>query len=157
MRILQKNRFFWLAAIVWLAIDWATKQIASENMHLGSSIELWRNVFHFTYAVNTGAAFSLFRNSVDVLKWISLLVSIGLANIAFWIDNLSLLEQFGYGSILGGAMGNGIDRFIRGYVVDFLDFRLIRFPIFNFADVAINIGLLCLFGVFLTGFSDRTD
>jgi signal peptidase II len=53
-------------------------------------------------------------------------------------------EQVGYGFILGGALGNGIDRFAAGEVVDFLDFRLIRFPIFNMADVFINIGIICL-------------
>lgn len=53
-------------------------------------------------------------------------------------------EQLGYGLILGGALGNGIDRFALGYVVDFLDFRLINFPVFNLADVFINIGIVCL-------------
>jgi signal peptidase II len=46
--------------------------------------------------------------------------------------------------ILGGAMGNGIDRFVLGYVVDFLDFRLINFPVFNVADSFISIGIVCL-------------
>ncbi|MCA1994618.1 MAG: signal peptidase II, partial [Coleofasciculus sp. S288] len=46
--------------------------------------------------------------------------------------------------ILGGALGNGIDRFLAGYVVDFLDFRLINFPVFNLADVFINVGIICL-------------
>ncbi|MEO1127008.1 MAG: signal peptidase II, partial [Cyanobacteria bacterium J06639_16] len=50
----------------------------------------------------------------------------------------------GYGCVLGGALGNGIDRMLAGQVVDFLDFRLINFPIFNLADVFINIGIVCL-------------
>ncbi|MEB3159968.1 MAG: signal peptidase II, partial [Synechocystis sp.] len=54
------------------------------------------------------------------------------------------LEQLGYGCILAGAFGNGIDRFALGHVVDFFDFRLINFPIFNMADVFINIGIACL-------------
>jgi signal peptidase II len=157
MAIFDKNRYFWLAALIWVSLDWGTKHFACENMQLGDSVELWRNVFHFTYAVNTGAAFSLFKNSVDVLKWISLLVSLVLASIAIWNSNLNRYEQLGYGSILGGAIGNGIDRFTKGYVVDFLDFRLIRFPIFNFADVAINLGLLCLLAAFFTGLSDRPN
>jgi signal peptidase II len=53
-------------------------------------------------------------------------------------------EQVGYGLILSGAMGNGLDRLLAGEVIDFLDFRLIRFPIFNIADVCINIGIICL-------------
>ena len=54
------------------------------------------------------------------------------------------IEQSGYGFILAGAVGNGIDRFFLGHVIDFLDFRLINFPIFNLADVFINIGIFCL-------------
>jgi signal peptidase II len=50
----------------------------------------------------------------------------------------------GYGCILAGAVGNGIDRFLFGHVIDFLDFRLINFPIFNLADVSINIGIAAL-------------
>lgn len=50
----------------------------------------------------------------------------------------------GYGCLLGGALGNGIDRFLTGEVVDFLDFRWIQFPVFNVADIAINIGIACL-------------
>jgi signal peptidase II len=53
-------------------------------------------------------------------------------------------EQAGYGFILAGALGNGIDRFFNGEVVDFLDFRLIQFPVFNVADICINIGIICL-------------
>jgi signal peptidase II len=149
MRILWKHRFFWLI------LDFTTKHIASVNMQLGDSLGIWQNAFHLTYAINTGAAFSLFQNKVDILKWISLGVSLGLAGIAIWSQKLSLWEQIGYGCILGGALGNGLDRFTRGYVVDFLDFRLIRFPIFNFADVAINLGLCCLFVAFFSGSSDR--
>ena len=55
-----------------------------------------------------------------------------------------MLEQLGYGFILSGAVGNGIDRFLFGYVIDFLDFRLINFPVFNIADVAINVGVIIL-------------
>lgn len=64
--------------------------------------------------------------------------------LAWFGDRQTLWEQGGYGFILAGAMGNGVDRFLFGYVVDFLDFRLINFPVFNIADVCINIGIACL-------------
>jgi signal peptidase II len=101
------------------------------------------NIFHLTYVRNTGAAFSLFQGA-DWLRWLSLVVSIGLIALAWFGPNLSIFEQLGYSFILGGALGNGIDRFANGYVVDFLDFRLIKFPVFNLADVFINIGIICL-------------
>ena len=63
---------------------------------------------------------------------------------AWYVPKMNKVEQLGYGFILAGALGNGIDRFLFGYVVDFLDFRLIKFPVFNLADVSINLGILFL-------------
>jgi len=100
-------------------------------------------VFHLTYVQNTGAAFSFFRGGAGWLRWLSLLVSLGLMIFA-WREKLSKVEQLAYGFILAGALGNGIDRFLFGYVVDFLDFRLINFPVFNIADMCINIGIIFL-------------
>jgi len=88
---------------------------------------------------------SLFSNGgVYWLRWLSLAVSLGLMAAAWFGPRFDRWEQMGYGLILGGALGNGIDRFLAGHVVDFLDFRLIQFPIFNLADVSINLGILCL-------------
>ena len=111
---------------------------------IGDTLPLWENVFHFTYVINTGAAFSFFRGQVDILRWVSLIVSVILILFVWYSPKMSRLEQLGYGFILSGAIGNGIDRFLLGHVIDFLDFRLINFPIFNIADVAINIGVLIL-------------
>ena len=72
------------------------------------------------------------------------LVSLVLVFIGLRFQLAHRWEQAGYGFILSGALGNGIDRFFNGEVVDFLDFRLIRFPIFNVADICINIGIACL-------------
>ncbi|MGL5196867.1 MAG: signal peptidase II, partial [Chroococcales cyanobacterium] len=66
-------------------------------------------------------------------------------------------EEVGFGLILGGAVGNGIDRFLLGEVIDFLDFRLINFPVFNIADVSINIGIICLLIVMLRPSRPRND
>ena len=89
-------------------------------------------------------AFSLLSGKVEWLRWLSLGVSLVLIALALFGPTLNLWDQFGYGLILGGAMGNGIDRFILGHVVDFLDFRLISFPVFNVADSFISIGIVCL-------------
>jgi signal peptidase II len=64
--------------------------------------------------------------------------------LAWFGSKMKLTEQLGYGFILAGALGNGIDRFLFGYVVDFLDFRLIQFPVFNLADIFINVGIIFL-------------
>lgn len=142
MRI--KNRFFWKIALGSLILDHLTKFWVVRNFALGESWPVWSGVFHFTYVRNTGAAFSLFSDNGWWLRWLSLGVSLGLMALAWYGPKMNRWEQSGYGFILGGALGNGIDRFIAGYVVDFLDFRLIRFPVFNLADVFINVGIICL-------------
>lgn len=142
---MTKNRFFWMAAIVSLLLDHLTKYWVVQNFRLNETLPLWSGVFHFTYVRNSGAAFSLFSGGEGWwLRWLSILVSLGLIALAWFGPSLQRWEQVGYGLILGGALGNGIDRFIAGSVVDFLDFRLIRFAVFNLADVFINIGLICL-------------
>jgi len=138
-----KNRFFWVAAVVSLILDQLTKYWVVQNFKLAETLPLWPGVFHFTFVTNTGAAFSLFQGGAW-LRWLSLAVSIGLIALASFGPALSTFEQLGYGFILGGAVGNGIDRFATGYVVDFLDFRLINFAVFNLADVFINVGIVCL-------------
>ncbi|AFZ29710.1 signal peptidase II [Gloeocapsa sp. PCC 7428] len=139
-----KNRLFWIVAVISLVIDQLTKFWVVQNFYLSETQPLIEGVFHLTYVTNTGAAFSLFSGKVEWLRWLSLAVSLGLMALAWFGGVMRTFEQLGYGLILGGALGNGIDRFVAGSVVDFLDFRLIQFPIFNFADVSINIGIICL-------------
>ena len=142
---MKKKRIFWTVALIGLILDQVTKYIVVQNFaDIGDSFPLWKNVFHFTYIINTGAAFSFFRGGVIWLRWLSLIVSLGLIAFAWYVPRMKKIEQLGYGFILAGALGNGIDRFLFGYVVDFLDFRLIKFPVFNIADVSINIGIFFL-------------
>lgn len=144
----QKNPIFWGVAIISLIVDHLTKFWIVQTLELTNppqTIPLWPDVLHLTYVINTGAAFSLFSNGgVLWLRWLSLGVSLGLMALAWWGPRVNRWEQTGYGLILGGALGNGIDRFIFGHVIDFLEFRFIEFPIFNVADISINIGIACL-------------
>lgn len=139
-----KNRLFWIAGSVGLIFDQLTKYLIARSLELTESIPLWEGVFHFTYVTNKGAAFGLFRESGGWLRWLSLAVSLGLMALAWFGPKMQRWEQVGYGFILAGALGNGIDRFLYGEVIDFLDIRLINFAIFNIADVCINIGIICL-------------
>lgn len=142
-----RNHLFWIAAVLGLVIDQLTKYWVIQTFELTTppdSMPLWPGVFYFTYVTNTGAAFSLFSNNGEWLKWLSMAVSAGLVALGWGVTLPNRWEQVGYGFILAGALGNGIDRVLAGEVVDFLDFRLIRFPIFNMADVCINIGIICL-------------
>jgi signal peptidase II len=138
-----KNFSFWVCALFWLVLDQVSKGAIAQNSNL-QDLAIWQGVFHLRYITNSGAAFSLFSGGSGWLKWVSLLVSLALVILGIRNSKLNKWEQFGYGCILGGALGNGIDRFRTGAVIDFLDFRLINFPVFNFADIAINVGLAFL-------------
>jgi len=144
-KFMKRKRIFWLVAILGIIFDQLSKYLVVQKFDaINDTFPLLEGIFHLTYVINTGAAFSVFSGQVEVLRWVSLVVSLLLIIFVWYIPRLSLLEQLGYGFILAGAIGNGIDRFLFGYVVDFLDFRLINFPVFNIADVAINIGVLLL-------------
>lgn len=149
-----KNSIFWIFAFISFALDQLTKYWIVQNFHLEETRPLILGIFHLTYVKNTGAAFSILAGRADILRWLSLFVSLCLMAYALFGNKLKKLEQIGYGLLLGGAMGNGVDRFIAGSVVDFLDFRLIRFPIFNFADVFINLGIICWL---IANFSNTQD
>lgn len=138
-----KNRLFWIAAGIGLTLDQLTKYWVVQAMELGQDIPIWEGVFHFKYVLNKGAAWGMFAGAWW-LRWLSLIVSLALMALALFGPKMNRWEQAGYGFILAGALGNGLDRFLAGQVVDFLDFRLISFPIFNLADVFINIGIACL-------------
>lgn len=161
---MQKNRFFWIAAILGLVIDRVTKLWVVKTMALGQTIVVIPNLLHFVYVINPGAAFGIFSGS-PFLRWLSLIASVALMAWAWFGRRFPRWEQWGYGFILSGALGNGIDRFVLGHVVDFIkvpfvyvpypnpfpQFEWIQFPIFNIADICINVGIVCLLiGVYRT-------
>ena len=155
-----KNHIFLIVAFVAVILDQLTKYWVVEASSFWPletlrdpktgitydrhTLSLLQGIFHFTYVKNDGAAFSILSGQVDLLRWLSLGVSLILIAVALFGPVLDRWDQLGYGCILGGAIGNGIDRFALGYVVDFLDFRLINFAVFNVADSFISIGIVCL-------------
>jgi signal peptidase II len=140
-----RNYYFWLAAIINILIDVFSKRAIVEMLRVErTSIAIIPNIFHFTYIRNHGAAFSILEGN-PLLRWLSLIVSLILMAIAIFKTFSNIWEQLGFGLILAGAVGNGIDRlFFDGSVVDFIDLRIINFAIFNWADVSINLGIICL-------------
>jgi len=135
-----------LAAIGVAALDQATKIIVSENMSLYESIQLCGSFVRITYARNPGIAFGL---SFGFLSgWpLTMITVVGAGLIcAFLLTQRELTKgrSVMVGLILGGAIGNLIDRMARGEVVDFLDvgFGSTRWPVFNVADSAVVVGVL---------------
>jgi signal peptidase II len=148
-----KNPWLWSLASLAIGIDRFSKQWVDSHLASGETMSFLPGFLQLTLTRNTGAAFSLFSGGSDWLKWVSLITSIGLVvyGTTAW---LGLWEQFGFGLLLGGAVGNGFDRFVYGQVTDFLELRFIQFPVFNIADIAINLGLICLVAGTLWGNKD---
>lgn len=131
--------------LLMLVIDQYTKYIIDTNFLLGESSVVIDGFFNLTYVQNRGMAFGLFQGKIDVVSIIALFAV--LIILGFFIKNfkkMSILERIAYTMIFSGAIGNLIDRFLRGYVIDMLDFRGIWSFIFNFADVWINIGVILI-------------
>jgi len=131
-----------LLALFIIVVDQLFKYYIQTYMMLGMSIPIIQDVFHITYILNPGAAFGLFENQTTFFVIIA--VCMVIAAIYFYpkIPEQYSLLRFGTGLIVGGAMGNVIDRIKTGYVVDFFDFRI--WPIFNIADIGIVCGVGCI-------------
>ena len=98
--------------------------------------------FHLDYVENFCASFNLFSGSRIFLSIISIIISILLIYFILLKKIISNIDLLSYSFILGGTLGNGIDRVTKGYVIDFINLNFIDFPVFNISDIAINIGLL---------------
>ncbi|MEY2643873.1 MAG: hypothetical protein RLZZ611_522 [Cyanobacteriota bacterium] len=132
-----------VAAVV-VAVDQLTKLWALQHLTGRGVQPLLPGLLQQQLVFNTGAAFSMLTGNTLLLGLVSAAVAVGLA---LWIQMagpLRQLQMLGLGLLLGGAIGNGIDRFRLGQVVDFLELVPIQFPIFNGADVAINLAVACL-------------
>jgi len=130
-----------VAALV-LIVDRLTKVWAVGNLRSGGSIEIPLGIFRLTLVLNTGAAFGTFKGGL--VFFIALSVSV-IAFIIFYIlrNRISgISAPLALGLILGGALGNLMDRIWFGYVIDFLDLRV--WPVFNIADSAITVGTVIL-------------
>ena len=101
-------------------------------------------LFKLDFVKNYGAAFNIFSGSRIFLSIISIIFSIIIINLIIRIKSSKLLDLFGYIIILSGTIGNGIDRIFKGYVVDFINLNIINFPVFNIADIYINIGFILI-------------
>ena len=121
-------------------------QISKYFITLNYDYFLNKNIFIFSinFARNYGAAFNIFEGNRVFLSLISIVSSLILIYFIFFKGRLNLLDRYGLSLILAGSLGNGIDRIIKGYVIDFINLKLFDFPIFNIADIAINIGCIIL-------------
>ena len=129
-------RKYWWIAVLTVIADQASKWAC---LSLTERVTLIPGVLALTYAENTGMAFSLFSGR----SWLLGIVSAGCI-LAGWLIlrrvRLGMLSRTAAMLMLGGAVGNMIDRFLRGFVVDMFEFLFMDFAIFNVADAALTVG-----------------
>ncbi len=133
----------WMVTVLTIIADQGSKIFVAKRMELGQSIPVLGNFFRITFIRNAGGAFGIFLGG----GWFYLLASI-LAIILsfFYLRKMSaghLWSRISLALILGGALGNLIDRVRYGMVIDFLDFGIgrLRWPVFNLADAAVTVGV----------------
>ena len=137
----KKAVIIFLLPLLIILLDQLIKVIVIKNIPLISSIEIIPGFFSLTHIHNYGAAFGLFQNSTQLLTWFSIII---IGAVLYLYDEIPKEKtvQIFVALVLGGTLGNLIDRIRFGYVVDFINFKI--WPAFNLADSAITIGIIGL-------------
>ena len=126
--------------ILSIAADQLSKYLVVENLVEIGSFPLIENILHFTYVENRGAAFGMLSNH----RWVFMVLSVlGIGAMIVWLaweKPKSLWMRAAISLVIGGGIGNMIDRIALGYVIDFIDCRFIDFYVFNIADSCVCVG-----------------
>ena len=139
---IQTKLYFLSLSIFIVLIDQFTKYLMFYNKKLFINKDFL--LFKLDFVKNYGAAFNIFSGSRIFLSFISIIFSILLIYLILSKNTLKSIDLFSYSFILGGTIGNGIDRILKGFVIDFINLNIINFPVFNIADISINIGFIIL-------------
>ena len=137
---------FLLSSVVLVAIDQFTKRLAFTNLFNNKSIVLLDGILELTYVENRGAAFGMLQNKQIFFYILTIIVFVVIFTYLYKMK-LSMHYAPLYIALIlifSGAVGNFIDRIKSMYVIDFIYFKLIDFPVFNFADICITIGCFIL-------------
>ena len=152
-----------MIAIIYLSIllfivDQISKILTVKLIEINKGIEIIKNFFYLTYTHNTGAAFSILTGQRILLILIATIILIILFNYIRKNKVKEKIDILAFSLIIGGSLGNLIDRIVRGYVVDFIDTKIFgyNFPIFNLADTFIVIGVFLLI-IILSRKEDKND
>ena len=142
MKLYFKYKINYLLTISFFCIlDQLSKIYINLNLNKLYNLDLF--IFNIDFVRNYGAAFNLLSGSRFFLSFISVISAIILSYFIFISENKHI-NKYGLSFILAGSVGNGIDRILKGYVIDFIKIKFIDFPVFNIADIVINIGVLIL-------------
>lgn len=130
----------WLMAAAIILLDQISKYFARIYLQPLGSIPVVQGVFHLTYVENRGVAFGMLHNKNWIFVPVTLAIILGVALALHSMGRDNKWMKVFLGLVLGGAVGNLIDRLFLGYVVDFFDFRV--WPVFNIADSCIVVGAI---------------
>ena len=140
----QKMKLYFLyLSIFIILVDQFTKYIIFNNYQKFINTDYL--LFRLDFVKNYGAAFNILNGNRILLSFISIIFSIILTYLILRKNTSNFFDLISYSFILGGTVGNGIDRVLRGFVIDFINLNVINFPVFNIADMSINIGFIFLF------------
>jgi signal peptidase II len=135
-------------ATVALASDQLVKQWIITHRSLGESLPLLPGVVQLTYVQNPGAAFSLLAKHPHWLLGISVTLLVGFVWFSIKNENARPLHRTALGLIVGGAVGNLLDRLLYGQVIDYIDVIVVHYPIFNLADSFICVGVVIMLAIY---------
>lgn len=146
---------FWLVLLV--AFDQITKILAKTNLEGTEGLNVIKGVFQFQYHENRGMAFGMLQNKIWLFVLFTIIVLIGIAFVYVKLPESRRYQPIHWILIFlaAGAIGNFIDRIFRNYVVDFLYFELIDFPIFNVADSYVTVSCIVLVLLFIFYYKDE--
>lgn len=133
-----------LTLVLAIILDVVTKKIVVDNMALYEEIPVIKGVFHWKYIQNRGAAFGMLADNREVFLVISSVAIVVMAIYLLFTRTDRLWWMIGIGMLVGGGIGNMIDRIALGYVVDFIYVALIDFAVFNVADCFVCVGVALL-------------
>ena len=149
---LSKAALFTAVCLLWLVLDVATKRLVDDGSIAVGQLFAgpYGGIIQFRLVHNTGAAWGIFSDSTTALGVFSLVVCALMIALFIWmIDSLRFLEIVGLALVVSGGIGNAIDRFALGYVVDFFETAFMSFPVFNVADIGVTCGIVMFVVPFL--------
>ncbi|XJS11615.1 signal peptidase II [Aerococcaceae bacterium WGS1372] len=138
-----------LIAVFSILLDQYIKFLTISNLQVGESASGIIGVIDFFYLQNTGAGWGMFSGRINLLVIVTILAVIYICYLIIKNRDHYLLVRIAYGLVLGGALGNFIDRIRLGYVIDMFRLKFINFPIFNVADISLTLGVILLISVML--------
>jgi len=136
--------YIFILSLIVLAADRLAKHLTIRHLKPLGSVELIPGIFRLSYVENRGAAFGILQNHRWLFITLTIVISIGIACYLVKYPKDDILRRLSLAIILGGAVGNLIDRILYGYVVDMLHATFVNFPVFNIADSAVVCGTLLL-------------